>query len=61
MLYTSLGEYYKVLNMFLDYKYSITDVENMIPFERELQIDIIMQNQREESVGRQVQTEAPID
>ena len=61
MLYTSLGEYYKTLNMFLDYKYSVTDVENMIPFERDLQIDIIMQNQQNEQMGKTVQTEAPID
>lgn len=43
MLYSSLLDYHKTLNILTDYKYSIADVERMIPFEREIHINLITQ------------------
>ncbi len=59
MLYTNLAEYYKLINLFIDNKYDAEYVENLIPFERELHINLIMQAQQESDVNRQV--EAPED
>ena len=52
MGYNTLENYYKVLfSLVHSHKYSMPDVENMIPFERELWVDMIrndmMRQQRE--------------
>lgn len=58
MLYSDLLDYHKTLNLMVDYKYSIHEVENMIPFEREIHINLITQSLNSNNVG---QVEAPED
>jgi hypothetical protein len=60
MLYSNLVEYYRIVKMFLDYKYPPEYVENLIPFERELHINFIMQDLKE-GVTTTPNFEAPED
>lgn len=58
MLYSDLLDYHKTLNLMVDYKYSIHEVENMIPFEREIHINLITQSLNSNDVAP---VEAPED
>lgn len=41
--HTSLGIYYnKIFSMVQHHKYSIADIENLIPFERDLYFDMLV-------------------
>ena len=41
--HTSLGNYYKtVFSLAQHHKYSITEVENLIPYERDLYVDMLV-------------------
>ncbi len=44
MKYNTLSMYYKnIFTLTMHYKYSISDIENMMPFERDIYIDLIDQ------------------
>ena len=61
MLYSNLLDYYRTLNHMQDYKYQMSDVENMIPFEREIHIDLIMKQLSGQGNTTSNSVEAPID
>lgn len=41
-------EHYETVHILRDHKYSIAEIENMIPFELELYTDMIIKEQRAE-------------
>lgn len=53
MSHSSLANYYKVLfSLVHHHKYSISDIENLIPWERALLIDMVTSHVREEEKQR---------
>ncbi len=43
MSYTNLSSYYQIVfSMVQHHKYSITEIENIIPFERDLYVDMLV-------------------
>ena len=42
MIQKDLLDYFKIVRLLLDYKYSLNEIEQMIVFERDLYIDIII-------------------
>lgn len=60
MSHSDLLDYHKTLNLLIEYKYSIADIENMIPFEREIHIKLIT-NTLESANRGQPNIEAPLD
>ncbi len=54
MAHTNLESYYKVnFALIQHHKYSLTDVENMIPWEREVYITLLKQHIEEEKLKQQ--------
>lgn len=54
MSYTTLENYYTTLfSMVHHHKYSITEIENMIPFERDIFIDLFKNYLNEEEKAAQ--------
>ena len=54
MLHTNLESYYKVnFALVQHHKYSLTEVENMIPWEREVYITLLKQYIEEEKLKQQ--------
>ena len=54
MAHTNLESYYKVnFALVQHHKYSLTDVENMIPWEREVYITLLKQHIEEEKLKQQ--------
>lgn len=61
MLYMDLLEYYQTIHLLStgDYKYPPQYIEELIPFEREILIGLIMQDETKAAQGKQ--TEAPVE
>ena len=56
MAHTNLESYYKVnFALVQHHKYSLTEVENMIPWEREVYITLLKQHIEEEKLKQQQQ------
>ena len=54
MAHTNLESYYKVnFALVQHHKYSLTDVENMIPWEREVYITLLKQHIEEEKLKQE--------
>jgi len=54
MAHTNLESYYKVnFALVQHHKYSLTDIENMIPWEREVYITLLKQHIEEEKLKQQ--------
>ena len=54
MAHTNLESYYKVnIALVQHHKYSLTEVENMIPWEREVYITLLKQHIEEEKLKQQ--------
>ena len=54
MAHTNLESYYKVnFALIQHHKYSLTDVENMIPWEREVYITLLKQHIEEEKLKQE--------
>jgi hypothetical protein len=52
--HTSLGNYYKtVFSLAQHHKYSITEVENLIPYERDLYVDMLVDFVEEQKAQQQ--------
>lgn len=50
MSHTNLEEYYTVMfNMSQHHKWSLTELENLIPYERDLYVDLLMQHIKKEN------------
>ena len=56
MAHTDLESYYKVnFALMQHHKYSLTELENMIPWEREVYISLLKQHIEEENLKQQQQ------
>ena len=56
MAHTNLESYYKInFSLMQHHKYSLSDVENMIPWEREIYIGLLQQHIEEENLKTQQQ------
>ena len=56
MAHTSLESYYKInFDMMQHHKYSLTELENMIPWEREVYLGLLQQYIEEENLKAQQQ------
>ena len=54
MAHTSLESYYKVnFALMQHHKYSLTELENMIPWEREIYVTLLKQHIEEENLKQQ--------
>ena len=54
MAHTSLESYYKVnFALMQHHKYSLTELENMIPWEREIYVTLLKQHIEEENLKHQ--------
>ena len=54
MAHTSLEAYYKVnFALMQHHKYSLTELENMIPWEREVYVSLLKQHIEEENLKQQ--------
>jgi hypothetical protein len=54
MAHTNLESYYKVnFALMQHHKYSLTDLENMIPWEREIYVSLLQQHIEEENLKAQ--------
>ena len=61
MLYTSLVDYYKTIDILIEYKYPPEYVESLIPFEREVFVNLVMKALKESNNNNPDQPEAPPD
>ena len=56
MAHTDLESYYKInFSLMQHHKYSLSDIENMIPWEREIYIGLLQQHIEEENLKTQQQ------
>jgi hypothetical protein len=56
MSYMELESYYRINFALMQFhKYSLTEVENMIPFEREIYLSLLQQHIEEEKLKQQQQ------
>jgi hypothetical protein len=56
MSYMELESYYKINFALMQFhKYSLTEVENLIPFEREIYLSLLQQHIEEEKLKQQQQ------
>tara|TARA_Y100001968_G_C19052418_1_gene569779 strand:- start:51 stop:230 length:180 start_codon:yes stop_codon:yes gene_type:complete len=56
MAHTNLESYYKInFSLMQHHKYSLSDIENMIPWEREIYIGLLQQHIEEENLKTQQQ------
>jgi len=56
MSYMELESYYRINFALMQFhKYSLTDVENLIPFEREIYLSLLQQHIEEEKLKQQQQ------
>ena len=56
MANTNLESYYKInFSLMQHHKYSLSDIENMIPWEREIYIGLLQQHIEEENLKAQQQ------
>jgi|TARA_B100002019_G_C21243389_1_gene586848 hypothetical protein len=54
MAHTNLESYYRVnFALMQHHKYSLTELENMIPFEREIYVSLLQQHVEEENLKAQ--------
>jgi hypothetical protein len=54
MAHTNLESYYKInFSLMQHHKYSLSDVENMIPWEREIYVSLLQQYIEEENLKQQ--------
>ena len=54
MAHTNLESYYKInFSLMQHHKYSLSDIENMIPWEREIYIGLLQQHIEEENLKAQ--------
>ena len=59
MVYMDLESYYKINFALLQYhKYSLTEVENLIPWERDIYIGMLKQHLEDEKLKQQQQSNA---
>jgi hypothetical protein len=57
MAHTNLESYYKTNFALVQYhKYSLTEIENMIPWEREVYVTLLQQHIEEENLKQQQQS-----
>ena len=50
MAHTNLESYYKInFALVQHHKYSLTELENMLPWEREIYVDLLIQHIKEEN------------
>ena len=57
MAHTSLESYFKInFAMMQHHKYSLTDLENMMPWEREVYVSLLQQHVEEENLKAQQQS-----
>ena len=56
MAHTNLESYYKVnFALVQHHKYSLTEIENMIPWERDIYVSLLQQHLEEEKLKQQQQ------
>jgi len=56
MAHTNLESYYKInFSLMQHHKYSLSDIENMIPWEREIYVSLLQQHIEEENLKAQQQ------
>ena len=56
MAHTSLESYYKVnFALMQHHKYSLTEIENMMPWERDIYVSLLQQHLEEEKLKQQQQ------
>ncbi len=54
MAHTNLESYYKInFSLMQHHKYSLSDIENMIPWEREIYVSLLQQHIEEENLKAQ--------
>jgi hypothetical protein len=54
MAHTNLESYYRVnFALMQHHKYSLTELENMVPFEREIYVSLLQQHVEEENLKAQ--------
>jgi len=57
MAHTNLESYYKInFSLMQHHKYSLSDIENMIPWEREIYVSLLQQHIEEENLKTQQQS-----
>tara|TARA_B100001250_G_scaffold411997_1_gene442053 strand:- start:702 stop:881 length:180 start_codon:yes stop_codon:yes gene_type:complete len=57
MAHTNLESYYKInFSLMQHHKYSLSDIENMIPWEREIYVSLLQQHIEEENLKAQQQS-----
>ena len=57
MAHTNLESYYKInFSLIQHHKYSLSDLENMIPWEREIYVSLLQQHIEEENLKAQQQS-----
>ena len=57
MAHTNLESYYKInFSLMQHHKYSLSDLENMIPWEREIYVSLLQQHIEEENLKAQQQS-----
>jgi hypothetical protein len=57
MAHTSLESYFKInFAMMQHHKYSLTELENMMPWEREIYVSLLQQHVEEENLKAQQQS-----
>ncbi len=57
MAHTNLESYYKInFSLMQHHKYSLSDLENMIPWEREIYVSLLQQYIEEENLKAQQQS-----
>ena len=55
----SLGDYFKLNFALMQYhKYSLTEIENMMPWERDIYVGLLQQHLEEEKLKQQQQANA---
>jgi hypothetical protein len=54
MTHNSISNYYKVIfSLVQHHKYSITEIENLIPFERDLYVEMLIDHIEEQNAKQQ--------
>jgi hypothetical protein len=57
MSYNSLENYFRTnFSLMQHHKYSLTELENMLPWEREIYVTLLLQHLEEEKLRQQQQT-----
>jgi len=57
MSYNSLENYFRTnFSLMQHHKYSLTELENMVPWEREIYVTLLLQHLEEEKLRQQQQT-----